>query len=200
MGHTLMRSVLMLSSSRAYSAMRCASASARPRRNTFLQASIRSSAALLAASTLSRTRAAAITQVRLSMPLKGADIPMITISGANLVSWGLPVDALCIGCQCMQCSLCLHTCFRQQLLEAAQVAGQHAQHLLGLTGMPHDVHRRHHLSIPAPHLSVKIVNLLSDNYVQFHTVWVAQHDHVTLQSPGQPTHKVPENRAGICSL
>lgn len=61
MGHTLMRSVLILSSSLAYSAMRCANASARPRRNTFLQASMRSSAALLAASMLSRMRAAANT-------------------------------------------------------------------------------------------------------------------------------------------
>ena len=55
--HTRMRSVLMVSSSRAYSAMRCASASARPFRNTFLLASIRSRATLLAAKTPSRRRA-----------------------------------------------------------------------------------------------------------------------------------------------
>ena len=52
-----MRSVLMLSSSRAYSAMRCASASARPFRNTFLLASMRSRATLLAAKMPSRRRA-----------------------------------------------------------------------------------------------------------------------------------------------
>ena len=81
-----MRSVLMLSSSRAYSAMRCASASARPRRNTFLQASIRSSAALLAASTLSRTRATANTMSWPKHATQGSrQLPMITTGGVIMV-------------------------------------------------------------------------------------------------------------------
>ena len=85
----------------------------------------------------------------------------------------------------MQSSLCLHTCFRRQLLEAAQVARQHAQHLLCLAGMPHNVHCRHHLSIPASRWhsisqsKLPTLQLLTPSTALL--VKVAYHNHVTLQ-------------------
>lgn len=40
------------------------------------------------------------------------------------------------------------TCSSRQMLETSEVARQHAQHLLGLAGVAHDVHSGHILMFP----------------------------------------------------